>query len=425
GSGNYGLKWAESICCGKYYELEIPDMDAGVDYLISKGMVDADQVATMGWSNGSILSIQLLVENPDRYKVAAVGAGDVEWISDWANVNFGQAFDSYYFGASPLEDPQLYIRKSPLFRLDRVKAPTLIFFGTEDRNVPTSQGWTHYRALYHLDKVPVRFLLFPGAAHSPNKLTHQLRKVTEELAWFDRYFFKTLKKENEAFKTDSPLGMALRRKSIATSGALYGATHRPSAVRGRAAQPVVIPEVVRRGEMEIGRFEVTRAQYAAFDSKYAVEPGTENFPVSGITFEQAKAYAAWLSTLIGQTYRLPNEDEVASLYSSSAGENTLDYWAGYAINPDDAARLRAKLGELGDGATLLKIVGSFRGAGGEDDELVFDLGGNVAEWVVAKDGSGKTLGGSADQPADVKMRAREASPGYTGFRVVRGEPKAK
>ncbi len=73
GSNNYGLKWVESICCGKYYDLETPDINAGVDFLIEKGFVDADKVATLGWSNGSILSTSLLVTYPERYKVASVG----------------------------------------------------------------------------------------------------------------------------------------------------------------------------------------------------------------------------------------------------------------------------------------------------------------------------------------------------------------
>ena len=37
----------------------------GVDYLIGKGLVDPDKVATLGWSNGSILSTSLLVTYPD------------------------------------------------------------------------------------------------------------------------------------------------------------------------------------------------------------------------------------------------------------------------------------------------------------------------------------------------------------------------
>ncbi|MGC2002378.1 MAG: S9 family peptidase, partial [Candidatus Acidiferrales bacterium] len=197
GSTGYGLKWVESICCGKYYEQEIPDIERGVDNLISKGLVDPDKIGAQGWSNGSILSIQLTVTDPDRYKAVSAGAGDVEWFSDWANVDFGESFDNYYFGKSPLEDPQLYLEKSPLFKMDKVKTPTLIFFGTIDRQVPTEEGWSHYRALYSIGKAPVKLILFPGEAHGPRKLTHQLRKLSEEEAWFDRYLFKTSKPENE------------------------------------------------------------------------------------------------------------------------------------------------------------------------------------------------------------------------------------
>ena len=415
GSSNYGLRFVESICCGKYYDLPVEDIEKGVDLLIAKGLVDPDRIGTFGWSNGSILSIQLGVVNPDRYKVIAAGAGDVEWISDWANVDFGQSFDAYYFGKSPLEDPELYIRLSPLYKLNRVKAPTIIFFGTEDRNVPTSQGWIHYRALYHLGQVPVKFLLFPGEPHGLQEYTHQQRKLEEEMTWLDRYFFKTLAADNEAFKKDSPLGQALRRKEIARVGSKLGVETKPGGP--------LIPEVVKRGEVEIGRFEVTRAQYAAFEPGYAVALGTENYPANGVPFEKAKAYAAWLAERTGQIWRIPEEDEAAPLYKGRTGENTLDYWAGYDLNPDDARKLEARIKELGGENPLLKEAGSFAGAGKDDEALVFDLGGNVAEWVIGKDGAGKTLGGSADRPADPRAQPGSAAMEYTGFRVVRGEAK--
>jgi dienelactone hydrolase len=426
GSNSYGLKWVESICCGKYYELEIPDIEKGVDALIAKGLVDPDRVGALGWSNGSILSIQLMIVDPDRYKAAAVGAGDVEWISDWANVDFGEAFDDYYFGKSPLQDPELYLRKSPIFKMDRVKTPTLIFFGTIDRQVPTEEGWTHYRTLYTLGKVPVRFLLFPGEPHGPRKLSHQMRKVTEEMAWFDKYLFNANPPENEAFKKDSPLATALRRRFVAKTGTIYGVELTVAKTTSNTpAPPTVIPEVVKRGEIEIGRFEVTRAQYAAFDTNYKFDPGTENYPANGITFDRAKAYCLWLSGVSNQTYRLPNESEVTELYKDRPGENTLDYWAGYTINPEDAQRLEDRIKQLAGNAPLLKEVGSFSGQGDETEELIFDLGGNVAEWVIAADGSGKTLGGSADRPSDSKARYRGAEGDYTGFRVIRGAPKSK
>src|ERR1700687_4840723 len=284
GSNNYGLKWAESICCGKYYDLETPDINAGVDYLIAQGKADADRIATMGWSNGSILSTSLITTYPARYKVASVGAGDIEWISDWGNVIFGESFDAYYFGKSPMQDPQLYINKSPFFKMDKVQAPVLIFHGTADTNVPPSQSWSYFRVLQYYGKVPVKFVTFPGEPHGPRKLTHQLRKVDEEVAWFDKYFFKITPGENEALKAGSPLDAALKTKNIARTGGDLGSSF---ASKGK---PVVIPEVVKRGEVEVGRFEVTRAQFAAFDKNYKVDPGTENYPANGVTFDQARAY---------------------------------------------------------------------------------------------------------------------------------------
>ncbi len=171
---------------------------------------------------------------------------------------------------------------------------------------------------------------------------------------------------------------------------------------------MLIPEVVKRGDLEIGRYEVTRAQFAAFDKNYKVEPGTENYPATGITLEQAKAYADWLSKLTGQTWRVPDEKEVAALHASKDGENTLDYWAGYAPNPDDTNRLREKVKELGGNAPLLKPAGSFPGQGQEKEELIFDLGGNAAEWVLTPDGKGKAIGGSADCPADARSTCAPA-----------------
>lgn len=410
GSSNYGLKFVESIKNGKYYEYPIEDIEKGVDYLIRRGLVDPERIGAFGWSNGSILSIGLSVHNPRRYKVIGAGAGNVEFISDWANVDFGHSFDTYYFGKSPLEDPLLYIKLSPFFKLNRVEAPTIIFFGTEDRNVPTDQGWSHYRALYHLNKVPVKFILFPGEAHGLRQFSHQLRKVEEEMDWFDRYFFKTWQAKNEAFKEDSPLGWALRLKKVGKDGSLYGV---------RIASGELIPEVVNRGEIAIGRFEVTRAQYAAFDPTYKFPAGTENFPVNNLSFEKGRAFVEWLSKKTGETWRLPQEEEMAKYYESRDNENTLDYWAGYKLNPDDALKLREKIKELGEGAWLIKEVGSFPGAGSKEEDFVFDLGGNVAEWVIGQDGRPKIMGGSADRPADPKGVFFEPAPEYIGLRVVK------
>jgi dipeptidyl aminopeptidase/acylaminoacyl peptidase len=406
GSAFYGLKWAESIA-GRYYELEVPDIEKGVDALIARGLVDPRRLGVLGWSNGAILTIQLTVTTT-RYRAASAGAGEVDWVSDWGNCEFGAAFDNYYFGTTPLEGRKAYHDKSPFYRLDRVRTPTLIFFGTQDRNVPTQQGWMHYRALQQLGKTDVRFVLFPGEAHAPLKLAHQRRKLEEDLAWFDKHLFQTARPAREALKPDSPLARALKLKSVRRDGRRYGAL-----VNG-----ILVPETVAHEGVQVGRFEVTAAQYREFDKHYRVEPGRANYPAHGITFEQAKAYCAWLSKTTGEVYQLPVEAEAKSLYDKpAAAENTLDYWAGYTVNPEDGARLRRTIRELGGSAPLLKEVGSFAGAG--KDEQVFDLGGNVAEWVLGKNGRGRVCGGSADTPADASQAERRPAAQYIGFRVVK------
>ena len=186
--------------------------------------------------------------------------------------------------------------------------------------------------------------------------------------------------------------------------------------------------------LRVSRLEVTRAQYAAFDPKYAFPAGTGNYPASAIGFEQAQAYAAWLATTTSEGWRLPNASETVLLYGSPerhggaeptidarGEENTLDRWAGYSPNPEDVARLRETAAALGGDAPLLTEVGRFRGRG--EGEKVFDLGGNVAEWTLAADGTGALAGGSADLPAGATGPSASAGPAYRGFRVVAGPAK--
>jgi len=408
GSDGYGQKFAESIR-GHYYEYEIEDMLKGIDYLVAKGLVDSEKLGTMGWSNGGILSIGLAVWT-DKFKVAGVGAADVNWISDYGTCAFGVSFDNYYLLGPPWERPDYYLKKSPLFHFKDMKVPTIIFHGTEDTNVPFGQGMEHYRALQQIGQAPVRFIIFPGEPHGLRKLSHQRRKMEEELAWFDKHFFKSSRTENEALKEGSPLDLALKSQKFARNGRAYGLV-----VKGKT-----IPETVIWSGVEVGRFEVTRAQWKAYDPAFHFEPGTENYPVNGISFEQAKKYVAWLSKLTGDNYYLPAEEEARKLLAlAGAQDNTLDYWAGYPVNYDDAKLLIEAIGRLKSRGALLLPVDRFIPV---TDNLIFGLGGNVAEWAVGPNGQGKPLGLSAVHRAASKEAYAPPPAEYIGLRVFK-QPK--
>jgi len=407
GSGGYGQKFAESIK-GKYYELEIPDILAGVDELIKKGWVDGDKLGTLGWSNGGILTIALTTWT-NRFKAAGVGAADVNWTSDYGNCAFGVCFDNYYFKGTPWDQLEHYIQKSPLFHLQEMKVPTIIFHGTEDTSVPYEQGWEYYRALQQIGKAPVRFIVFPGEPHGLQKYTHQYRKVTEETAWFDRHLFQTEKPVNDALKKGSPLDAALKMAAFPRSAGQYGIL-----VKG-----ALVPETVSLQGLEVGRFEVTRAQWASYDKGYTFEPGTGNFPVTKVTFDQAVRYVKWLSGLTGAAYRLPKSEEAEKLAKAGGpNENTLDYWAGYSLNPDDAGLLLAKVKEMKGLASLLLPVDRFVPS---TEEMVFGLGGNAAEWSQDEKGAGKVTGRSAVTAADAPGAYVPPPAEYVGLRAIKSK----
>jgi dipeptidyl aminopeptidase/acylaminoacyl peptidase len=430
GSSNHGLAFVESIA-KNYYEPELEDITKGIDALVAKGYVDRDSMGVMGWSNGAILTTMLTVRYPTMFKVAAPGAGDVNWTSDFGTCQFGVSFDQHYFGGAPWDDVdgksynEVYITKSPLFELEKVRTPTIIFHGSEDRQVPRDQGYEYYRALQQIKQAPVRFLWFPGAFHGLTKLTHQLRKINEEQAWFDQHLFGRGKTENEAFKKESPLAMLLEReKAVRDEMGAWGTETR---VNGKN---YLIPETVSLGKdtVQIGRFEITGAQYLSFggidkalsDNDLTLADGF-NFPKRNVTYEQAQAYCRWLSEKTGQRYRLPNAREARALHEKArtvaAQENVLNAWAGYTLTRDEVPPLMQKVRELKT-STLFKPVGTYKPVKiGQAD--IYDLGGNVAEWYTKEDGTAGTYGYSAYDFVDPAGQPPRPEPAHVGFRVVR------
>ncbi len=400
GSSHYGLAFAEAIAA-KYY-LPVEDIEKGIDAMIARGNVDAKKIGLGGWSNGAILTAALITRR--HYQAASAGAGGAEWSADWGVCDFGMSFSNYYLGKSPFEDPDLYRKNAPFYDFPKVKTPTLLFHGSDDKDVPTHHSWYQFRALREVSKADVRFILFPGEKHGLRKLTHRRRKVEEELAWFDKYLFQTTKPENVALKDDSPLAQALALTKSAKVGRLFGIMK----------DGVLVPETIDYKDLLIGRFEVTRAQYAQFDKAYKIELGTENLPATGMTFEQAKAYCVWLTKVSGTAHRIGTDKEMSPIYDAiDTSENTLDHWAGYAVNPEDRTKLDDAIKSLRGTAPLLKEVGGFRSDG---KTAIFDLAGNAAEWA-DDDGKGKALGGSADV-ASGERHQRQPAPAYIGIRVV-------
>ncbi|OZV70010.1 S9 family peptidase [Winogradskyella aurantia] len=410
GSSNHGLAFVESIR-ENYYEPELEDIIKGIEVLHKDGKIDKAQMGTMGWSNGAIITTMLTLRYPDMFKVAAPGAGDVNWTSDYGTCVFGVSFDEHYFGGAPWDDMngksynENYILKSPLFEIEKIKTPTIIFHGSEDRAVPRDQGWEYYRGLQQVGKAPVRFLWFPGQPHGLGKITHQLRKMEEEITWIETYLLNKPSTNNEAFKKDSPLANLLALQEVKTTKGLYGE------LRNGKLMPETV--ALKTDSISIGRFEVTNAQFKTFENSFEFTIGHDNYPAV-VSKSQALNYIKWLSQQTGESYRLPNTKEAQALHKTARktakNENVFNAWAGYDIVKSDAAKLMEKV--TPNSRTLLKPVGSSKAVAVNDAQL-YDIGGNVAEYFESG-----VYGYSAYDYFDSNDEAMIDSK-FVGFRVVK------
>ncbi len=187
----------------------------------------------------------------------------------------------------------------------------------------------------------------------------------------------------------------------------------------------------------MGRYEVTFAEYDDFADKTGRKKpsdegwGRDNRPVINVSWEDATAYATWLTQQTGQTYRLPTEAEWE--YAARAGSVT-QYWWGNEIG----SNLALCKGCNNQWEPKTAPVGSF----GASPFGLHDMSGNVREWTCSeyeekyngkeqhchssKQGNYRVERGGSwlNKPWSVRVTARIGNPPtgrYTnvGFRLVK------
>ena len=198
GSTGYGDDFLRDMV-GGYFNQSHLDVMTGVDYLIDEGIADSDKLIKMGWSAGGHMTNKIITHT-DRFKAASSGAGAVNWIGMYAQSDV-RLNRSAWFGGNPWQKDapiDVFWNNSPLKDIHKVKTPTLVLVGGNDKRVPPPQSVELFRALRSLG-VETKLLIAPGEPHGWRKLSHRLTKINSELEWFAKY---ALNKKYEYEKYD-------------------------------------------------------------------------------------------------------------------------------------------------------------------------------------------------------------------------------
>ena len=87
GSENRG-KAFEQATFRQLGQIEMQDQMKGVEYLKTLPYVDADKLGVHGWSFGGFMTISLMTNHPDVFKVGVAGGPVIDW--HWYEVMYGE-----------------------------------------------------------------------------------------------------------------------------------------------------------------------------------------------------------------------------------------------------------------------------------------------------------------------------------------------
>jgi len=185
GSTSYGKEFANLIH-HNYPSQDYDDLIAGVDFVIEKGYVDESNLFVTGGSGGGVLT-SWIVGKTDRFTAAVVAKPVINWYSFVLYADNIGYFYKYWFKDFPWDDPESYLKRSPISYVGNVKTPTMVLTGEKDYRTPMAESEQFYAGL-KLNKVETMLVRIPNANHGiASKPSNLIAKVNAIIAWFEKY----------------------------------------------------------------------------------------------------------------------------------------------------------------------------------------------------------------------------------------------
>jgi len=185
GSTSYGEEFGNLIHHA-YPGDDFFDLNSGVDAMIAKGYVDAEQLYVTGGSGGGVLTCWM-IGRTTRFRAAAAVYPVINWYSFNLTADGGAFFYKYWFPGLPWDHVEHYEKRSLLSVVKNVKTPTMVLTGESDYRTPISESEQYYQALKLLgvESVMVRVPEEPhGILVRPS---HHMSKMLHIIGWFDQH----------------------------------------------------------------------------------------------------------------------------------------------------------------------------------------------------------------------------------------------
>lgn len=177
GTPNHGADYARAIHrqCGV---VEMQDQMVGMEWLMSHSWVDKNRIGVHGWSYGGFMTISLMTNYPEIFKVGVAGGPVIDW--KWYEVMYGERYmETPKTNAEGLEAVSL------MNKAKNLQGKLLICQGLID-NVVLYQHSLNFINECIVNNIPIDYFIYPRAEHNVigKDRVHLMQKVTN---YFDDY----------------------------------------------------------------------------------------------------------------------------------------------------------------------------------------------------------------------------------------------
>lgn len=163
---------------------DINDVSSLIDIAYNLKYIDTDRIYMLGFSRGSIMTLQMLKDRDDIKAAATIGT-----ISDLQKTYASREYAMKSvlidcIGGNPEKIPSEYKRRSAINWVQEIDTPLLILHGENDKRVSVTQAIDFKEELDRLDKTS-KLIIYDNDDHSLE--VNYFEAVHEVLTWFNTY----------------------------------------------------------------------------------------------------------------------------------------------------------------------------------------------------------------------------------------------